>query len=61
MHIIDELCKQRFGPYEHILNEVGMFDCVVHHKKLWVEGIIPMERTILIICHDMDRLCWLGQ
>lgn len=40
------------------LNEMDVVDYVVHPKKSWVEGIIAVENTLLIICHNMDDLCW---
>jgi hypothetical protein len=40
MHTARELCEQFAGPCDMILNEVDVFECVAHPKKLQVEGII---------------------
>ncbi len=39
MHI-EEFCKQSAGPRSQFLIEMDVFECVVHLKKLGVEGII---------------------
>ena len=40
MHIAREICEQSVGPCDMILNEVDVFECVAHPKKLQVEDII---------------------
>lgn len=43
MHIAREICEQSVGPCDMILNEVDVFECVAHPKKLQVEDIISFR------------------